>query len=148
MDPNECIATSSLPPRQWQIHLWLGLNGEGAVALAGADEDGLFGSTRYLTFQVDEALCTKRYLHAYMTTREAIAQLAAISPGAAGRNRVLSVKRLNEVLVPVLPLDCQEWLDQGLLKRLAALKTHQTATAAALDALLPSVLDRAFRGEL
>jgi hypothetical protein len=29
-----------------------------------------------------------------------------------------------------------------------AIQLHQVATAAALDALLPSILDRAFKGEL
>ena len=32
--------------------------------------------------------------------------------------------------------------------KVKAVKQHQTATAAALDALLPSILDRAFKGEL
>ncbi len=36
----------------------------------------------------------------------------------------------------------------GLQARVEALKAMQAATAAELDALLPSVLDRAFRGEL
>jgi type I restriction enzyme S subunit len=34
-----------------------------------------------------------------------------------------------------------------LQARVDAVKQHQVATAAALNALLPSILDRAFRGE-
>lgn len=121
---------------------------EGAVALAGKTEDGLFGSVRYLTFRVNEEICSPRYLLTYMKTPEAIAQLAKISPGSAGRNRVLSVKRLKEVLVPVVPLDAQKWLNDELQAAVDALRGLQAETAAELDALLPAILDRAFRGEL
>ena len=36
----------------------------------------------------------------------------------------------------------------GLQSKLDALKRHQAQTVAELDALLPAVLERAFRGEL
>jgi type I restriction enzyme S subunit len=36
----------------------------------------------------------------------------------------------------------------SMQSKLDALKRHQTETAAELDALLPAVLERAFRGEL
>ena len=36
----------------------------------------------------------------------------------------------------------------ALQSRLDALKRHQAVAAAALDALMPAVLERAFRGEL
>ena len=36
----------------------------------------------------------------------------------------------------------------GLQANLAAVQEHQAVTQAALDALLPSILDQAFRGEL
>ena len=121
---------------------------EGAVALAGEAEDGLFGSVRYLTFRVNEKICSPRYLLTYMKTPEAIAQLARISPGSAGRNRVLSVKHLKEVLVPVVPLDAQKWLNDALQAEVDALKRLQAETAAELAALLPAILDRAFKGEL
>ena len=36
----------------------------------------------------------------------------------------------------------------ALQTKVEAVKQHQAATGAALDALLPSILDRAFKGEL
>ena len=36
----------------------------------------------------------------------------------------------------------------ALQSKIDALKRHQTETAAELDALLPAVMERAFRGEL
>lgn len=77
---------------------------EGAVAIVSAAEDGMYGSTRYPTFQVDESRCAPRFLLNYFKTEEGLQQLVKICPGSAGRNRVLSIKRIPEVLVPLPPL--------------------------------------------
>ncbi len=121
---------------------------EGAVALAEPAHDGLFGSVRYLTFRVNETFCSPRYLLIFLRTAEGKAQLEKISPGSAGRNRVLSLKRLNEVLVPIPPLETQRWLTDDLQAQMDALNRLQTETAGEMDALLPSIIDRAFKGEL
>ena len=57
---------------------------EGAVAIASAAEDGLYGSTRYLTFRVDERRCEPRFLLNYFRTPEGLQHLGQISPGSAG----------------------------------------------------------------
>lgn len=80
---------------------------EGAVALASTTEDGMFGSTRFPTFRVDESRCHPLYLLNYFKTKEGREQLIKISPGSAGRNRVLSLKRLPEVFIPLPPLSEQ-----------------------------------------
>lgn len=77
---------------------------EGAVALCGPKEDGLYGSTRFPTFRVDESRCDPRFLCKYLATPTGREQLIRISPGSAGRNRVLSLKRLPEVEIPLPPL--------------------------------------------
>ena len=77
---------------------------EGAVAIVSAAEDGMYGSTRYPTFRVDESRCIPRFLLNYFKTEEGRQQLVKICPGSAGRNRVLSIKRIPEVLVPLPPL--------------------------------------------
>jgi len=60
-------------------------------------------------------------------------------------------KILSRLQVPVPPLSEQRrivaYLDD-LQARVDAVKQHQAATAAALNALLPSILDQAFKGEL
>ena len=80
---------------------------EGAVALASASENGMCGSIRFLTFRVDETRCYPLYLLNYFRTAEAVNQLVKISPGSAGRNRVLSVMRIPEVTVPLPALEEQ-----------------------------------------
>jgi type I restriction enzyme, S subunit len=77
---------------------------EGAVAIVSAAEAGLYGSTRYPTFRVDEARCVPQFLLHYFKTDNGLQQLVKICPGSAGRNRVLSIRRIPEVLVPLPPL--------------------------------------------
>jgi type I restriction enzyme S subunit len=77
---------------------------EGAIAIVSAAEDGMYGSTRYPTFRVDESRCVPRFLLSYFKTEQGRQQLVKICPGSAGRNRVLSIKRIPEVLVPLPPL--------------------------------------------
>jgi len=63
----------------------------------------------------------------------------------------LSVGRIKSINVPLTPLNDQQRIVINLRemrKKLDALKRHQAETAAELDALLPAVLERAFRGEL
>jgi len=77
---------------------------EGAVALASKAEEGMYGSVRFLTFRVNESRCLPQYLVYYFRTRRGLDQLGNISPGSAGRNRVLSLKRISEVNVPLPPI--------------------------------------------
>ena len=77
---------------------------EGAIAILSHAEDGMYGSTRYPTFRVDESRCVPQFLLNYFRTEEGLEQLVKICPGSAGRNRVLSIKRIPEVLVPLPPL--------------------------------------------
>lgn len=77
---------------------------EGALAIVSAAEDGMYGSTRYPTFRVDETRCVPQFLLHYFKTKDGLQQLISICPGSAGRNRVLSIKRIPEVLVPLPPL--------------------------------------------
>ena len=63
----------------------------------------------------------------------------------------LYLNRMKQLLIPVPPLPEQRrivaYLD-NLQSKVDALKRLQTETAAELDALLPSILDKAFKGEL
>ena len=80
---------------------------EGAIALCSIKEDGLYGSTRYPTFRVTEERCFPPFLLRYLCTRDGLEQVNKICPGSAGRNRVLNIKRIPEVTVPLPPLEEQ-----------------------------------------
>jgi type I restriction enzyme, S subunit len=80
---------------------------EGAVAIASKLEDGMYCSSRFPTFRVNEDLCHPRYLLNYFRTPDGLQQLINISPGSAGRNRVLSLKRIPEITIPLPPIEEQ-----------------------------------------
>jgi hypothetical protein len=61
--------------------------------------------------------------------------------------RTLGLKKLEEIEVPVPIFEKQLWFNLLQSKVDALLKLH-TQTAAELDALLPAILDLAFKGEL
>jgi type I restriction enzyme, S subunit len=74
---------------------------EGAVAIVSKAEDGMYCSSRFPTFRVNENTCYPKYLLNYFRTPDGLQQLVNISPGSAGRNRVLSLKRIPEVIIPL-----------------------------------------------
>jgi type I restriction enzyme S subunit len=93
---------------------------EGAVAVVSSAEDGMYGSTRYPTFRVDEGRCAPNFLLNYFKTHEGLQQLIQISPGSAGRNRVLSMRRIPEVIVPLPPLPEQ----RRIVERVEEISAH------------------------
>jgi len=101
----------------------------------------MFGSTRYPTFRVDENRCVPKFLLNYFKTDEGREQLVRISPGSAGRNRVLSIKRIPEVQIPLPPLAEQ----RRIVARIEELAAHiheagglRTQAAEEAEALLAS----------
>jgi type I restriction enzyme S subunit len=78
-------------------------------------------------------------------------QLLALVEKSTHDTRKLETSKLLDFRIPIPPLSEQRrivaYMD-GLQEKEVALKRLQAETAAELDALLPSVLDKAFRGEL
>jgi hypothetical protein len=74
-------------------------------------------------------------------------EVGEASPGSADRNRTLGAKGLMRIPVPVPPFAQQVRFDT-LCREVDGLKRLQTETATELDALLPAILDRAFKGDL
>jgi len=120
---------------------------EGAIAVAGPDDDGRYGSHRYLTFVPVDGVATAHFVCFYLLSPEGLYHVGEASPGSADRNRTLSSKKMLDIEVPLPPFEKQRQFDQ-LLLRFAAARNARAAAAHARDALLPSILDRAFRGDL
>lgn len=120
---------------------------EGAVAVAQLEDSGRFGSHRFLTCVPLDGVARASYLCYHFLTEVGLDQLSAASPGGAGRNRTLGLKALENISVPIPPYQAQIWFEQ-LLERAKALELEQSHIDATLDALLPSILDKALRGEL
>lgn len=77
----------------------------------------MYGSVRFPTFRIDESRCFPKFLVNYFRTPSGLQQLGKISPGSAGRNRVLSLKQIPEIFVPLPPLNEQ----RRLIARIEAL---------------------------
>lgn len=120
---------------------------EGAVAVATEEDDGRVGSHRYLTCVPVPGVATARFIFFHLLSPEGVYELEQASPGSADRNRTLNVKALMRIPIPVPPYEEQRYFD-GLYQKVNSLRRHQTATAIELDAFLPSLLDKAFKGEL
>jgi len=121
---------------------------EGAIAIVSAAEDGMYGSTRYPTFRVDENRCETKFLLNYFKTDEGLQQLVKICPGSAGRNRVLSIKRIPEVLVPLPPLAEQRRVVariEALAAQIGEARTLRHQAAEEAEALVHANRNRSFR---
>lgn len=92
---------------------------------------------------------TPEYLYRYFQTPGYWSQISQEKKGTGQPN--VNGKKLANIRVPIAPPDEQgrivAYLD-GLQAKVDALKQLQSDTAAKLDALLPSILDKAFKGEL
>lgn len=120
---------------------------EGAIAVAKQEDAGRFGSHRFITCVPKENLALSSFLAFHFLTRKGLEQIGDASPGGAGRNRTLGLTKLEVLKVPVPAIEKQQWFD-GLLQKTNAIKQHQAETQQQLNALLPAILDRAFKGEL
>lgn len=120
---------------------------EGAIAVATPADDGRVGSHRYLTCVPDHNVATSRFVCFHLLTPGGLYEVGEASPGSADRNRTLNTKALLRIPIPVPPIEKQLWFDE-LYDQMDTLKGLQNQTAVEQDALLPSILNRTFKGEL
>jgi type I restriction enzyme, S subunit len=120
---------------------------EGAIAVANDSDDGRYGSHRYLTCVPIPNVATSRFVCFHLLTPEGLSEVGQASPGSADRNRTLGTKALMQILIPTPPIEKQLWFD-NLYAKISALRAAQAETEKELSALMPSILDKAFKGEL
>lgn len=120
---------------------------EGAIAIAKTEDKGRYGSHRFISCVAKEGVANASYLLFYFQTSEGFQKIKDASPGGAGRNRTLGLDALAKIEVPLPSFEKQLWF-HGLCQQFDSLKRLQTETAAELDTMLPSILDKAFKGEL
>lgn len=120
---------------------------EGAIAVVQEADAGRFGSHRFITCVPNPTLATAEFLRCWLLTEEGMAHILEASPGAAGRNRTLGLKKLMAIPVPVPPLEEQRKLSELCLKAAQARQLQDSVTGE-LKLILPSLLDRAFSGDL
>lgn len=119
---------------------------EGAIAVVSPEDDGRFGSHRYLTFACKEGVATPRYVCFYLLSPEGLFHVGEASPGSADRNRTTGSKAMQGIPVPVPTYERQLWFDQ-LYEKVETAKKVMTQAGEERNAILPSVLNQVFGGE-
>lgn len=121
---------------------------EGAVAVAFGDDHGRYCSHRYITCRIDHDRASPAFIDYYFKTPEAVWQLSAGSPGSADRNRTLGMKALENIKIPLPPLEEQHrivaWLNgtqERLTQRLAVIEEQEREADAMLKAAFQRLIE-------
>ena len=79
---------------------------EHAIAVASKEDDGLLVSHRFPTYVIDKS--DKNFINIYIKREEFRQKMDLLSPGGAGRNRVLNVKDFINIQMTVPELEEQQ----------------------------------------
>lgn len=120
---------------------------EGAVAVCERDLAGWFVSPEYRTFRCVEGEARSGYLTALVRTEWFWGRLGQATRGVGARRERTRPEQFLSIEIPMPDVERQK-LGAELFSELHALKKMQADTAAELDALMPSILSKAFSGEL
>lgn len=120
---------------------------EGALGIVPAECDELVVSTEFPVFTVDESRVLPETLDVYFRTPSVWPVLAGESTGTNVRRRRLNPADFLNFKMPLPSMQTQLRL-RAVKRKIDAVKQLQTETTPALDALMPSILDKAFKGEL
>lgn len=120
---------------------------EGAVAVVKQEDAGRVGSHRFITCVPKANVATTPFLYFHFTTEQGLHDLGDASPGGAGRNRTLGLTALGNIRVPVPDYNKQVVFTR-LWEKIETTRRLQAELATDLAAYVPSLLAKAFRGEL
>ncbi|MBX3276443.1 MAG: restriction endonuclease subunit S [Acidobacteria bacterium] len=120
---------------------------EGALGIVPAECDGLVVSTEFPVFEVDEIRVLPETLDVYFRTPSVWPILAGESTGTNVRRRRLNPTDFLNFKMPLPPMEVQQRL-RRVKHHVDSMKRLRSETSAELEALLPSILDKAFKGDL
>ncbi len=120
---------------------------EGALGIAPKECDGLVVSTEFPVFEIDEAVMLPEVVDTYFRSPGVWPHLAGRSGGTNVRRRRLNPADFLSLEIP-WPSDEVQSAIRSAVNRLSDVAKLQAETAAELDALMPAILDKAFKGEL
>jgi type I restriction enzyme S subunit len=120
---------------------------EGALGIVPPDCDGLVVSPEFPVFEVDESRVLPEVLDVYFRTPSVWPTLSGASTGTNVRRRRLNPADFLRHDFPLPPITTQRKL-QEVKRRVEEGRQYRESAAKELAAMLPAILDRAFRGEL
>ncbi len=120
---------------------------EGAIAVCPPEMEGYYASPEYRTFSCKCGDCDPAYMSFLVRTPWFHGMLAGATRGQGARRERTRPELFLSLTMPMPEYREQQWASR-ILQRLHKIPPYHSQTAAELDALLPSILDQAFRGEL
>ncbi|MCD4819596.1 MAG: restriction endonuclease subunit S [Candidatus Cloacimonetes bacterium] len=120
---------------------------EGGIAIAKENDNDRFGSHRFISCLCETKKIINSFLLFHFLTHKGLEEIQRCSPGGAGRNKTLGLKKLESILVPVPSKEKQiEFIKH--LNRFEQLKIQREERNREIAELIPSMLDKAFKGEM
>ena len=120
---------------------------EGAIAVAQEEDQGRVGSHRFITYVPHEEVSTAEFLCHHFLSERGIEDIRAASPGSAGWNRTLGLKKLEQIIVPVPDYQEQKRFAE-VAKRRRIIRRECATIEKELKIFQSAILAKAFRGEL
>ncbi len=120
---------------------------EGAVAVCPPELAGRFVSPEYRTFRCVPTESRPRYLAPLVCTDWFWSKLVGATRGVGARRERTRPEQFLNIELPMPDVEKQK-RGEAMFAEVDALKRLQAETSAELDALLPALIDRAFKGEL
>jgi type I restriction enzyme S subunit len=120
---------------------------EGAVAVCGSDLSGWFVSPEYRTFRCIPSEACPDYMAAVVRTEWFWGRLKNATRGVGARRERTRPEQFLALEISMPDVEHQQAAEH-IFSEVGRLKSLQAETSAKLDALMPSILDKAFRGEL
>lgn len=116
---------------------------EGAIAVPGTEDHGRVGSHRFLTCVPKPDRALAEFLRFYLLSPEGLQKVGEASPGGAGRNRTLGIKKAENIHVPVPDINMQKRFVQ-LCAQVEQVRAIRASTAKDAQALIPAMLHGIF----
>ncbi len=120
---------------------------EGGIAVAQEEDNNRYGSHRFISCVPFLEKAIAEFLWFHFLTDKGMEDINLASPGGAGRNKTLGLDKLMKIKVPIPDISLQEEFVE-LLHKANAIKEHYKQTEKELNGFMPSVLDKAFKGEM
>lgn len=120
---------------------------EGAIAVCDKNLAGWYVSPEYHTFRCIPNEAIPGYMAALVRTEWFWKHLKNATRGVGARRERTRPEQFLTIQIPMPDIKSQK-LGQQLFTRIEKTKHSQAQIATSLDAMLPSILDKAFKGEL
>lgn len=120
---------------------------EGAVAVAPPDLEGYFVSPEYRTFRCKADRCLPEYFAALARTEFFWSRLKGATRGVGARRERTRPEQFLQIEITMPSLSDQRAAVETFAQ-IKSVQELQVQTAGELDAMVPAMLDRVFKGEL